>query len=344
MSNRLHILSAGPSVTVQDQGRIGYLAQGLSRGGAADKRALFEGAALLGQCDRLAALELMGMGGTFRVDQDTRIALTGAEMPAAIDGARIVWNASNLLPKGATLSIGGAREGTYGYLHLGGGLDVSEQMGARATHLNAGIGAALQAGESLPIGQDNGAGVQNALPKDPRFNGGTVHFVASLQTDQFGEETLARFTNTTFRRDARANRMGVRMDHEGAGFFAADQLNILSEVIVPGDIQLAGDGAPYVLMSECQTTGGYPRIGSVIPSDIPRVAQAPAGAEIRFRLVSLEEATELEQRAQAAIKALPSHVFPLIRDPHDIRDLLGYQLAGDAVSATANPFKSGEQS
>src|SRR6056297_4058110 len=125
MSGSLIVHRAGPSLTLQDLGRPGYLAFGLSRGGAADRLALAEGAALLGQGDDLAALEMAGMGGDFEAAQDLRIALTGAPMRAAIEGNRIAWNASHTLPKGAKLTIGGAEQGSYGYLHIGGGVDVA---------------------------------------------------------------------------------------------------------------------------------------------------------------------------------------------------------------------------
>ena len=118
MSAILTILQAGPAISVQDQGRPGYRAQGLTVAGAMDAMALIEGAALLGQSPDHAALEMAGSGGTFSVNQDTRIALTGAQMVASIDGTAITWNASHLLPKDAVLTIGGARRGTYGYLHL----------------------------------------------------------------------------------------------------------------------------------------------------------------------------------------------------------------------------------
>jgi allophanate hydrolase len=116
-------------------------------------------------------------------------------------------------------------------------------------------------------------------------------------------------------------------------------LTILSDVIVPGDIQITGDGAPFVLMCECQTTGGYPRIGTVLPSDLARVAQAPAGAILTFGFVDLDAARAIEQRATAARAALQSCVTPLLRDPHSIRDLLGYQLISGAINATENPFE-----
>jgi len=289
MTGTLTLHSVGPALSVQDLGRPGFRAQGLTQGGAADQTALYEGAALLGQPATHAALEMAGSGGSFSADVDLRIALTGAQMTASIDDMPVVWNASHTLPAGAILKIGGALDGTYGYLHIGGGIDTTPAMGSRASHTSTGIGGALRAGDTLPIGTDKGSETGLILPRDPRFGGGVVRCVASMQTDAFTDETLNRFTTTAFRRDARANRMGVRMDSDGDGFFASGQLSIVSEVIVPGDIQITGDGAPYVLMCECQTTGGYPRIATVLPCDLPRVAQAPLGAPLTFTLLGLEE-------------------------------------------------------
>jgi allophanate hydrolase subunit 2 len=113
----------------------------------------------------------------------------------------------------------------------------------------------------------------------------------------------------------------------------------VSEVVVPGDIQISGDGAPYVLLFECQTTGGYPRIGSVLPCDLPRVAQAQTGAPITFEFIEMEEAAALQAQYLKQMKALPSLVTPLVRDPAKIRDLLSYQFISGAVSATDNPFE-----
>ncbi len=343
MSAHLTITEAGPALSLQDMGRSGYRAQGLTVGGAADRMALYEGAALLGQDPACAVIEMAGSGGTFTPDTDMRIALTGAQMTAKIDAEPVVWNASHLLPAGAKLVIGGARNGSYGYLHVGGGIDTPKVMGARSSHLAGGIGALLQSGECLPIGPDKGRDVAMTLPASDRFGGGKVRLVKSMQTDNFSADTIKRFTQTTFRRDARANRMGVRMDFDGQGFATADQLSIVSEVVVPGDIQIAGDGAPYVLMYECQTTGGYPRIGTVLPCDLPRVAQAQTGAALCFEFVEMDEAVALQLRYLAEAKALASKVVPLVRDPAMIRDLLGYQLISGAVSARANPFETEEK-
>lgn len=337
MSATLTIHSAGPGLTVQDTGRPGHLGHGLSRGGAADPLALAEGAALLGQPPDTACIEMAGMGGVVSADTDTRIALTGAPMQATLNGEALAWHASHLLPAGAHLAIGGARSGTYGYLHLGGGIATEPLLGSRSAHLAAGLGRALAEGDTLPLGADHAGETGQTLDVADRFSGGTVRVVPSMQTDRFSDDDLKRFEDTEFTRDPRGNRMGMKMRFDGAPFAAADQLHILSEIIVPGDIQATGDGAPFVLLSECQTTGGYPRLATVIPPDLPRVAQARPGAAIRFTFISRDQALAALREHANHLKQLPKAPRPLIRNPHDIPDLLGYQLIGGVTTGTEEP-------
>lgn len=326
MTRALEVLEAGPGVTVQDPGFDGYIGQGLSRGGAADPLALAEGAALLEQATDCAALEMAGAGGLFRATKPLRIALTGAPMQATIDGAALAWNASHMLDAGAELRIGAARQGTYGYLHLGGGIATEKRLSSRSTHLTAGLGRLIRAGDTLPAGPDKGRGVGLGLPMPDRFAGGDIRIVRSFQSDRFDPADVARLGETAFRRDPRANRMGVRLDHDGPGFFAQGGLTVLSEIVVPGDIQVTGEGAPYILGAESQTTGGYPRIATVIPCDLSRAMQAAAGAPIRLRLVDRATALAAERSAAAYLKGLRGAVHPLLRDPRDMPDLLSYQL------------------
>lgn len=329
----LIVSRAGPAVTVQDTGRPGMLMQGLSRGGAADPVALAEGAALLGQAEDLAALEMAGFGGAFAVTQPARFALTGAPMRADIDGKAIAWNASHPIMPGQVLTVGGAERGAYGYLHLGGGIATEPVLGSRAAHLVAGIGAPVQVGARLPLGPDPRTEAGLILDVEDRFSGGTIRIVHSAQTALFPPEERERFEATEFTRDDRANRMGVRLTMAGAGFAADRQLSILSEVIVPGDIQVTGDGTPFVLLPECQTTGGYPRLGTVIPADLPAMAQAGPGARLRFRFVGFDEALEAERRHRVMLRDLPRRPRPAIRDPREIPDLLSYRLIDGMISA-----------
>lgn len=332
MSRALIAHRTGPGVTVQDLGRPGYLAFGLSRGGAADRLAMAEGAALLGQPETSAALEMAAMGGEFEATEDMRIALTGAPMRSTLDGARLAWNASHHLPKGARLSIGAPETGSYGYLHLGGGIETPATLGARSAHLAAGLGAPVASGNRLAVGVDGRHETGLKLAADARFDGGTIRILPSLQTEVFASSEIARLEATVFQRDTRGNRMGVRLLQDGAGFHSEAGLSVLSEVIVPGDIQITGDGTPFVLLCECQTTGGYPRIGSVLPADLPRVAQAQPGAQLRFRFVSLEDAVEIERRERDRRRGLRQRLTPLIRDPGTIPDLLSYQLISGAIA------------
>ncbi|MEL7114866.1 MAG: urea amidolyase [Pseudomonadota bacterium] len=329
MSPALIVKTCGPGTTVQDLGRFGMIASGASPAGAADADAMYEGAALLGQDPNAAALELAGLGGTFDVTHPTRIALTGAPAPVRAGEAPLAWNASHLLRPGETLTIGASRTGNYSYLHLGGGIDTPLFLGSRATHLVAQIGAPVTPG-SLALGADKGTETDRMLPAPERFGGGTIRIIASAQTAMFRAEDIDRLQATTFARDPRGNRMGARMGFDGPPFAIEGGLSILSEMVVPGDIQVTGDGTPFVLLNECQTTGGYPRIGSVIPPDIPRIAQARAGAPIRFALISRESALALHAAHQVHLRALTPR--PRRRDPHDIPDLLSYQLISGAIT------------
>ncbi|WP_322894363.1 MULTISPECIES: biotin-dependent carboxyltransferase family protein [unclassified Yoonia] len=323
----LTIHSIGPGVTVQDLGRPGWTAQGLSRGGVADRLALLEAAALLGGDTDFAVLEMMGAGGVFSLDAPTRIVLTGAAMQAGIDGAPVPPNTTQVLPAGVKLTIGGARRGVFGYLAFAGGIRTTPVMDSRATHLTAGLGRALDEGDRLPLGGDPAPDAPPLrLEIADRCNGGTIRMMPGPQTDLFDEATLRAFLAAEFQRSPRGNRQGVRLDHDSAKFAAQGGLSVTSDLIVPGDVQMTGDGVPFVLLAECQTIGGYPRIGSVIPADLPRVAQAAPGTALRFDMLSVEDADATAQSDAARLRDLRAACQPLIRDPHDIADLLSYQL------------------
>ena len=123
------------------------------------------------------------------------------------------------------------------------------------------------------------------------------------------------------------------MEHDGEGFSNEAQRSIVSEIIVPGDIQITGDGTPFVLMCESQTTGGYPRIGTVIPCDLSCVAQCPVGGALQFRFITLAEAQEAERKAASTRLALRGKATPITRNPAEMQDLLSYNLISGVISA-----------
>ncbi|MBL4916243.1 biotin-dependent carboxyltransferase family protein [Szabonella alba] len=330
---RLTVLSIGPQVTVQDGGRPGHIAQGLSRGGAADPLALLEAAAVLGLAQPGPGLELAGFGGRFRAGADLRLALTGAPMQAEIEGQRLDWNRAHWLRAGQVLSIGGATAGQYGYLTFAAPLRAPLLLGSPSAHLAAGLGSVLRAGDVLEFGPDPDPALPMiALAVADRFSGGSLRIAPGPQTGLFDASCRARLAETDFRRGAQANRQGMRLEHPGAGFSTAAAAGLVSDFVGPGDVQMTGDGLPYILLAECQTIGGYPRIGTVIGADIPRASQSGPGAPLRFHWVTTDEADRLRPDPQAMLAALRRTARPVIRDPATIPDLLAYQLVGGVTA------------
>ena len=333
MIRSLTILRAGPALTIQDLGRPGWHAYGVSNGGAVDCMALHEGAALLGQTAGYAALEMNSFGGDFLIEGDCRIALTGAPMIAHLDGVTLAWNASHKVKHGQRLSIGAATSGVYGYLSVSGGFQTPEWLGSRSAHLAANIGGLLGAGDRLPVGDDPDEGAMSVFLRVPdRFSGGDIRVVATLHTSLFSTAEVERFTQTNFQRSLRSNRQGAALTFEGPPFTPEAGQSILSEPMISGDIQMTGDGYPFVLQSECQTAGGFARMAQVLPCDLPIVAQATPDKVLRFRFVTFEDADLAYQSYLTDLRNLRGQTRPLVRRVEDIRDLLSYQLISGAVT------------
>lgn len=324
----LEVLSAGPGVSVQDAGRSGGMGQGLSPGGAADRRGYLSGLALMGAPVGRAAIEMAGMGGKFRFKADTRFALTGAVMRASLDGKPLEWHATHRAAAGQTLDIGAAEGGVYGYLTPGGGIDTEPVLGGRGYHRIADLGQPLKPGDTLPIAADPEPDAPplrlppEAAPKGP------VRVMPGPQTAFFPDAVLEAFEAAQFTRSPKGNRQGVRMEHDGDPFASGAQLNQVSDFITEGDIQMTGDGTPYVLLADCQTMGGYPRIGTVLAADLWRIAQAGPGAGVTFRFVTVEEAEAAWRSDDDLLRALVKRRERRLRDPREMKDLLSYELIG----------------
>lgn len=328
----LDLLAVSGVLSVQDMGRPGHLAQGLSRGGAMDRLALTEAAALLSLPAPAAAIEMAGAGGTFTARQPMRVALTGAPMRADLDGRPLVWHATHLIEPGQRLRIGPAEAGVYGYLTPAGGLGTPEWLGSRAAHLAIGLGGTLSPGAVLACGPDADPGQPaRRITPEPRFTGGTLRLIDGPQTALFAPEDYAAFLGATFRPGARSNRQGIELTAARRFQARLPQGGLASDVIGPGDVQLAGDGVPYVLMAECQTIGGYPRIGTVLPDDLPRLAQAAPGTPLRFAHLTRAQARAASRPEAEQLTAARARVAALIRDPSTMADLLAYNLISGVV-------------
>ncbi|MEM9523442.1 MAG: urea amidolyase, partial [Pseudomonadota bacterium] len=197
MSPVLTVHAAGPLMTVQDMGRRGVTARGLSRGGAVDRLAILEAAALLNAPEPVPAIEMAGKGGEFSFSGPARIALTGAPMRAFLDDAPIAWNATHAVQPEQRLTIGSVVSGTYGYLTPARSIALRPSLGGVSAHLAAGLGSTLRTGDEVPLENE-------APPEAPprrlavadRFRGGVVRVMPGPQTDLFSDEVRRRFFST----------------------------------------------------------------------------------------------------------------------------------------------------
>jgi biotin-dependent carboxylase-like uncharacterized protein len=299
------VVKPGLLTTVQDAGRFGHRASGMPVAGAMDRLALAIANHLAGNDPGAAALELTLVGGTFRFEVDVIVALAGAEFPASLDGRPVPSGKSFLAAAGATVTLGIARRGVRAYLAVHGGIDVPVLLGSRSTYARAGFGGfegrALRAGDRLPIGAAPGAASPRAvlLPAElPELAapGGTVtlRVIPGPQEDLFHPEGLATLHGTTWKVTTQNDRMGYRLD--GPPVRLRGAADIVTDAVVPGAVQVSGDGKPMVLMVDCQTTGGYAKPFTVIGPDLRRLAQARAGDGVRFlRCTQAEAVAALEE-------------------------------------------------
>ncbi len=308
-----------------------------------DPWAMREGELLLGNPPGTAALEMAGYGGQFRIRNDAcQCALTGAPMQARLDGICIPWHSSFRLQPGQSLDLGSVLtgqpcSGTYGYLHLAGGLDTTVEIGARSTHLRAGVGGLdgkpLQPPAELPIGYAASAETTSCiLPAPAYLTHRIIRIVWGPHAERFSQRTRQRLLSESFAVSPRRDRMAMQLHLSNHEPFDS-LLTGLSDPVMLGDIQVTGDGSPVILMREHQPTGGYPRIASVISADLSTVAQLPTGVPFRFSLVTQNEAIEALKSWQNELQALTGRKTPLTRSPPQAHDLMDYNLISGAISA-----------
>ncbi|MCG8507880.1 MAG: biotin-dependent carboxyltransferase family protein [Rhodospirillales bacterium] len=292
------IIDPGPFATIQDLGRHGYKRSGVSVSGAMDECAFRIANMLVGNDENEAAIEFTISGGTYAVDAAScRIAIAGGDFPLTINGSPAAAYATHTVADGAQLVIGRAQAGTRGYLAVAGGFDLPEVLSSRSTHVRSGLGGTdggvLTAGSNLPLRAEKASeGPDCWLPHDLWPAGdGVVRVVMGPQDDYFTQNGIQTFLSGQYRITEKSDRMGYRLD--GMPVEHLSDYNIVSDGIVRGSVQIVGNGQPIILLADCQTTGGYAKIATVISADLPILAQLRPDQSIRFEAVSIEDAEAL---------------------------------------------------
>jgi len=314
MSGRLRMIDPGLHATLQDSGRFGWRRFGVSVSGAMDPPALALANVLAGNPPDSAAVEFAQTGGTWQIDTEScRIAVTGGSFAISVDGATLAPWRSYTLRQGQVLSIGSARDAVWGYLAVAGGFAIAPQLGSCATHVRSGIGGRrIEAGDALPLGLTQAPGGNEHFVAPLRWTPSPMRVVLGPQADYFAPETIAAFLAATWQAGHRGDRMGIWL--EGPPIAHARGFNLVSDGLVPGCIQVPGSGQPVVLLMDCQTAGGYPKLATVITPDLPRLAQSRSGTRLRFAAIDVEAAQQL-YRAYHAVFATPERALRVAPGP-----------------------------
>jgi biotin-dependent carboxylase-like uncharacterized protein len=271
-----------------------------------------------------AVIEI-GLGeATFRARQDCILAVTGAGYQLSVYLWEFpLWD-SFFVRAGWKIHLSKTDQGTWAYLAVAGGFQTQPVLGSRATYLRAALGGfngrQLQAGDVV---------LTTALPRLPYELAArslreearpnyqdrpVVNVIPGPQTEYFTDESIQAFLSGEYSISLTSDRMGYRL--EGPPLVRRGKVELISEGMAPGAIQVPAGGQPIVMMADCPTTGGYPKIGAVASADLPVLAQCvPDKSKIRFQKTTIEKAQE---RYRALINGLKSNIVET--DSHEFQD------------------------
>jgi antagonist of KipI len=292
----VEVLAGGFFTTVQAAGRVGYRRLGVPSAGALDAPALAAGNALAGNSSAEAGLECTLAGPRLRFLSAVTFAVTGADLGAALerpDHPPLEMPPGSVVDArpGDVLLFRERRWGCRAYVAFAGGIDVPVVLGSRSTDTTGGFGGLegrkLRSGDRLQLGGARGEGRPGGVVS-PLATAVTVRVVLGPQADAFRADSLRAFLTAPFAVTAASNRSGCRLSgpvlgHEGPS-------EIVSDGMVPGCVQVPPDGQPIVMLADSPTTGGYPKIATVLADDLHLLAQVPpGGGTVSFRVVGLDE-------------------------------------------------------
>ena len=290
---------------MQDLGRTGFRQFGVSSGGALDSFGLRVANLLVGNDEGAAVLEITFGGLQLQFTDERVVAWCGGEFDVHVGSTALPAGHAALVSAGEQLKFGPPQIGCRCWLAISGGIDVPVVLGSRSTDLRANFGGfqgrALRDGDELPLGKfrrPETAATERirswTAPHDwvrPAKPDPTLRFIRGVDRNRFNASTIQHLTSETFGISPDSDRMGVRF--EGPELKRRDDSDLISEAVAPGTIQVPPSGKPILLLGDCQTIGGYPKIAHVITVDLGVAAQLRAGDHVRFSEVSLTDAHRL---------------------------------------------------
>lgn len=328
----LQVTHAGPHVSFQDGGRFGNLRFGVPASGPMDRLAHATANVAVGNDADATAVEV-SMGGLV---VECR---SGAVTAAVAGGGFVVQHAGARRPSWTVLTIRAGEQltvragewGSWAYVALAGEVGVPRWLGHTATHSMSGFGGGtLSAGAEIDVVDARTDAARDGEIPSPEFARptGRARVVMGPQDRHFEDDARAAFCESPFVLTTAYDRMGVRLD--GPPLRLRTPLTIPSEPVIRGSVQVAGDGVPTVLFADHQTTGGYPKIATVISADLDGLAQLRAGDTIRFEPMTAPQAVAVTRSRAARV----ADYLQTASRPDTLTDrLMGENLISGAVSA-----------
>ncbi|MGX5913850.1 biotin-dependent carboxyltransferase family protein [Aliidiomarina sp. Khilg15.8] len=296
------VLKPGFFSLVQDAGRFGYEHLGVTCGGAMDEMSASWANRLLDNPSGSALLEVTAGGLELQARTQTMVAITGGDLNLTINGEpQVPWR-SVWVDSGDVLKFGHPRLGFRAYLAVQGGFQIKPVLDSVATVKRDGLGGVhgdgqpLAEGDMLPCKFMPDEGISRQIPERfmPDYHGPlTLNIVPGYQQLEFSKEAWQQVLHQPFELDVRSDRMGARLLGDGID---SPQLNMFSEGISYGAVQVPPDGQPIVMLNDRQTLGGYPKLGNILPLDCFALAQRQPGTEVRFAHMGLMTAQQQMRR------------------------------------------------
>ncbi|WP_226667962.1 biotin-dependent carboxyltransferase family protein [Metabacillus litoralis] len=334
----IEVLEPGLSTTVQDLGRYGFQEYGVVVSGVMDEYAAKIANALVGNNDDDPLLEITLIGPTLVFKSEAIISICGADLSAKIDGVDItLWRPVYIKP-GSVLTFGRPIEGCRCYLAVAGGYDVPIVMNSSSTYSRGAIGGyhgrPLKKDDLLKINEFSSENNKILLRylselscsksgftsvswtvssqiKEIYRRKSVIRFMKGPQYFDFTKKSLENFETIPFQVKTNSDRMGYRLQSTKLEY--NQKKDLLSEAVTKGTIQVPHDGQPIILMADCQTIGGYPKIGYVATVDLPILSQVIPGEKISFEEISLGDAQKLLINREKLVKQLKIGLFLAIR-------------------------------
>jgi antagonist of KipI len=305
----LSVEAPGLLTTVQDLGRLGAVASGVTPGGAMDRFAHSAANLLAGNDPGAATLECTLIGPQLVAQRSCLVAITGADLDPQVNGKPVAMWTGIFLGRGDRLTFGARRSGARAYVAVGGGLAADRWLGSQSTYLLAARGGmhgrALMAGDVVARagGRDAPAVAGRHLARHlrPDYPDHTLRVIAGPHIGRIGREGRDALFASVFTVSHQADRMGYRL--EGPRLDSSGE-ELLSFGLTAGVVQLPAGGNPILLMADHQTAGGYPVIATVVGASLPIAAQLAPGDEVRFSEVSVAEALGMRREQAAALDSL----------------------------------------